>query len=193
MNNEQILNIQAKLETQLDDSRYKHTIGVMQTAEQLAKTYGYSIEKAMLAGLLHDCAKCLSHEEKVSLCNQYNVEISISEMKHKSLLHAKVGAILAKQLYNIDDPEILHAICVHTTGEPNMSLLDKIIYVADYIEPGRDQAPNLEILREIAYKNINQCVALISYDTLEYLKTKEWAIDPTTELTYEFYRQYKED
>jgi predicted HD superfamily hydrolase involved in NAD metabolism len=165
----------------------------MYTAACLAMAHGYSIHKAMLAGLLHDCAKCLSHEERVALCNRHHVEITLSEMKNKALLHAKAGAILARKLYNIDDFDILHAICVHTTGEPNMNLLDKIIYVADYIEPGRDKAPNLEFLRRIAYQNIDQCVACISYDTLTYLNTQKGDIDPATQLTYEFYRQYKED
>ena len=193
MSNHILHDIQEKLKNQLDSFRYEHTIGVMYTAGCLAMAYGYSMEKAMLAGLLHDCAKCLSHEERVELCNQHHVDITDSEMTNKSLLHAKAGAILAKQLYNVEVPEILHAICVHTTGEPNMSLLDKIIYVADYIEPGRDKAPNLEYLRKIAYQDINQCIACISFDTLTYLNQQKGAIDPTTQLTYEFYRQYKED
>ena len=193
MLNDKIYAIQEKLKLELDSMRYEHTINVMYTAGCLAMAYGYPIEKAMLAGLLHDCAKCLGHEERTELCNQHHVAITPSEMKNKSLLHAKAGAILAKQLYHVDDPEILHAICVHTTGEPNMSLLDKIIYVADYIEPGRDKAPNLEYLRKMAYYNINACIACISFDTLKYLNQQKGDIDPTTQLTYEFYRQYKED
>lgn len=182
-----------RVQDHLDKERYEHTMGVMYTAAAMAMRYQVDMEKALIAGLLHDCAKCLSHEERVDLCNQYHVDITTSEITNKSLLHAKAGAILAKQLYNIDDPEILHAICVHTTGEPNMQLLDKIIYVADYIEPGRDKAPNLEFLRKIAYQDIDQCIACISFDTLTYLNTQKGSIDPTTQLTYEFYRQYKED
>ena len=96
MHSDMIYHIQEKLKNQLDKARYEHTLGVMHTAGSLAMAYEYPKEKAMLAGLLHDCAKCLSHEERVTLCQQNHVEITESEHKNKSLLHAKAGAILAK-------------------------------------------------------------------------------------------------
>lgn len=185
--------IQEKLRNCLDKERFEHTVGVMYTAGCLAMAYGYSIEKAMLAGLLHDCAKCIPKDEMIRLCQENEVSISNSEMANKSLLHAKAGAILAQKEYHITDKEILHAIQVHTTGEPNMSLLDKIIYIADYIEPARDQAPHLDIIRQLAYQDIDSCVAKISYDTLCYLKQKTYVIDPTTELTYHFYEAYRKE
>lgn len=185
--------IRKKLKKRLDKERFEHTMGVMYTAGCLAMAYEYPLEKAMIAGLLHDCAKCIPNEEKIRLCEAHNVVITSAERKNPSLLHAKLGAILAEEEYDIKDSDILHAIKVHTTGEPNMSLLDKIVYVADYIEPGRDKAENLDYLRKIAYQNIDKCIAQITYDTLAYLKEKKSAIDPTTQLTYEFYRQYKED
>lgn len=185
--------IRKKLKKRLDKERFEHTMGVMYTAGCLAMAYEYPLEKAMIAGLLHDCAKCIPNEEKIRLCEAHNVVITSAERKNPSLLHAKLGAILAEEEYDIKDSDILHAIKVHTTGEPNMNLLDKIVYVADYIEPGRDKAENLDYLRKIAYQNIDKCIAQITYDTLAYLKEKKSAIDPTTQLTYEFYRQYKED
>ena len=185
--------IQKKLQKSLDDARYGHTVGVMYTAGCLAMAHGYDMEKAMFAGLLHDCAKCMSHEERVTLCRNHAVEISQSEMKNPSLLHAKAGAILAKEAYHITDSDILRAIAVHTTGIPDMSMLDKIIYIADYIEPGRDQAPNLAYLRKMAYRDLDSCIALISHDTLCYLQTKNYAIDPATEETYHFYKQYRKE
>ena len=89
--------IQKKLKNSIDYARYEHTIGVMYTAGCLAMAHGYDIEKAMLTGLLHDCAKCMSHEERVKLCQEHKVEITQFEMENLSLLHAKAGAILAKE------------------------------------------------------------------------------------------------
>ncbi len=185
--------IQEKLKNSLNTTRYEHTIGVMYTAGCLAMAHGYSIEKSMLAGLLHDCAKCMPHEEMLELCKEHDVEITASEMANQSLLHAKAGSILARITYDINDEEILHAIKVHTTGEQDMSMLDKIIFVADYIEPGRNQASNLEYIRQLAYVDLDACVAEISYDTLCYLQTKSHVIDPTTEKTYHFYEQYRKE
>lgn len=189
----EINDIRKKLKKELDKDRFEHTMGVMYTAGCLAMAYEYPIEKAMMAGLLHDCAKCLPNEEKLELCNKFGISVNSAEMENKSLLHAKAGAILAKEEYGIKDFEILHAIRVHTTGEPDMNLLDKIIYVADYIEPGRDKAPDLTYIRKLAYQDIDKCVARILYDTLNFLNEKKGNVDPTTQLTYEFYRQYKED
>lgn len=185
--------IQTKLKIALDDPRYEHTLGVMYTAGCMAMAHGYEVKKAMLAGLLHDCAKCLSHEERLSLCNEYNIPVTESELENKALLHAKAGAILAKIEYDITDEDILHAIAVHTTGEPDMNMLDKIIYIADYIEPGRDKAPNLDLVRTLAYKDLDACMAQILYDTLNYLQTRGGTIDPTTERTYQFYEKYRKE
>lgn len=182
-----------KLKKALDKERYEHTKGVMYTAASLAMAHGSSIENAMIAGLLHDCAKCIPNSEKLALCKKNDIIISSSEEANPSLLHAKLGALLAEYEYDIVNPEILHAIKVHTTGEPDMSILDKIIFIADYIEPGRDKAPNLDKVRELAFKDLNACMAQILRDTLIYLKSGQGIIDPTTELTYQFYKQYEEE
>ncbi len=182
--------IRKKLKKSLDRERYEHTKGVMYTAAGLAMAHGCPIEKAMLAGLLHDCAKCLPTEDKLKLCEQHDILVSDIERENPGLLHAKAGMALAEEKYRITDPEILHAIKVHTTGEPNMNMLDKIIYVADYIEPMRCQAPHLDEIRQLAFKYLDQCVAEILYDTMHYLSGRKGSIDPTTEITYEFYRHY---
>lgn len=182
-----------KLKKAQDKERYTHTQGVMYTAASLAMAHGDSIENAMTAGLLHDCAKCIPDKEKIALCNKYQILFSKAEKENPSLLHAKLGAVLAETEYDITNPEILHAIRVHTTGEPDMSVLDKIIYIADYIEPGRDKAPNLERIRKLAFRDLDACMAQILHDTLIYLKQGQESIDPATEMTYEFYKQYKED
>lgn len=182
--------IRKKLKKTLDKDRYEHTKGVMYTAGCLAMANRYPIEKAMLAGLLHDCAKCLSTDEKIRLCEEHHILMTAVELENPGLLHAKAGMALAEEQYGVTDPDILHAIKVHTTGEPDMSILDKIIYIADYIEPMRKEAPHLEEIREIAFHDLNQGVAEILYDTLHYLNNRKGSIDPATQLTYEFYKQF---
>jgi predicted HD superfamily hydrolase involved in NAD metabolism len=189
----ELQDIRKKLKKELDKERYEHTKGVMYTAGCLAMAYEYPLEKAMLAGLLHDCAKCIPNDEKIRLCNENHILISHAELENPTLLHAKAGAVIAEGKYKVNDPEVLHAIKVHTTGEPDMNLLDKIIFVADYIEPKRNSAPHLEEVRKLAFTDLNACVAEILYDTLHYLKGRKGAIDPTTQLTYEFYRQYEKE
>lgn len=179
-----------KVKKSLDKERYDHTKGVMYTAACLAMAYEYDVEKAMIAGLLHDCAKCIPNDEKIKICEENDVLISTVERENPPLLHAKAGAILARKKYQVNDQEIIHAIKVHTTGEPNMNLLDKILYVADYIEPKRDKAPHLEYIRKIAFSDLNQCVAEILYDTLHFLEMRKGSIDPATHITYEFYKEY---
>ncbi len=181
--------IQKELKHELKSSRYGHTLGVVETAKALAETYGCDTKKAKYAALLHDCAKSLSDEEKIALCREYDVEINDVELQNPSLLHAKCGAILAKHKYGIDDPEILHAIAVHTTGVPGMNLLDEILFVADYIEPGRESLPNLYTLRKLAYHDLDKTVEQILADTVAYLNTRrEQSMDPTTLAAYEYYR-----
>ena len=165
----ELIEIRKKLKKVQDKDRYEHTKGVMYTAGCLAMAYGYDMQKAMLAGLLHDCAKCSPNDAKLRLC-----------------------ALLAKTEYDVTDPLILHAIKVHTTGEPDMNILDMIIYIADYIEPNRNKAANLDRVRELAFHDLDVCMAEILHDTLVYLKKRGGNIDPTTQMTYEFYKHYKE-
>jgi predicted HD superfamily hydrolase involved in NAD metabolism len=183
--------IKKHLKKQLDKDRYEHTKGVMYTAACLAMAHGQNVEQAMLAGLLHDCAKCMPWEEQKKLCTENDITITPVEHKNPGLLHAKTGAILAEKKYEVKNPEILHAIRVHTTGEPDMRPLDKIIYIADYIEPGRDKAPNLAEVRKLAFADLDACMAKILGDTLEYLAVRGGSIDPMTHLTYEYYKQYQ--
>lgn len=179
--------IEKQLKKELDKERFTHTMGVMYTAAALAMAHGADMDQALYAGLLHDCAKCISNEEKLSLCEKYQISISDAERKSPSLLHAKLGAYFAKSIYGIEDEEILHSIKVHTTGEPGMNLLDKIIYIADYIEPNRDQAPNLTAIRKLAFQDLDKTMEKILSDTLQYLTEKGGEIDPLTNETYQYF------
>lgn len=185
--------IRKKVKKELDKDRYEHTKGVMYTAACLAMAHEGNMEQAMLAGLLHDCAKCVPNDEKIRICEENHIIISSVERENPTLLHAKLGALYASTKYEVTDPEIIHAIKIHTTGEPGMSILDKIIFIADYIEPKRDKAAHLDEIRKLAFEDLDACMADILYDTLHYLNTKKGAIDPNTQLTYEYYKQYERE
>lgn len=176
-----------KMEKVLDPKRFEHTLGVAYTASALAMCYDVDINKAQTAGLLHDCAKCMSNEKKLSICEKHHIPVNEVERKNPFLLHAKVGSYVAMKQFNIHDQDIINAILNHTTGRPGMSQLEKIIYIADYIEPGRKQAPNLTKLRRLAFQDLDQALLQVLGDTLHYLESINSPIDPMTQKTYEYY------
>ena len=180
--------LQKQMKEELSDDRFEHTIGVMYTAESLAMRYGVDMTKAAVAGLLHDCAKCIPNAQKLKMCKKHDIEITEMEEKNPSLLHAKLGAYMAEAAYGINDPEILSAIKWHTTGKPDMSMLDIIIYMADYIEPNRDKAPNLKQIRKLCFENIEEALYQVLEGTLEYLSDRPDMIDPMTKISYDFYK-----
>ena len=111
-----------------------------------------------------------------------------TEEKNPFLLHAKVGSYLASKKYGVTDPDILNAILNHTTGRPDMSLLEKIVWLSDYIEPGRKQAPNLPEIRRIAFEDLDKALIMALENTLSYLKGGNMEIDSMTQKTYDFYK-----
>lgn len=171
----------------LDKKRYAHTIGVAYTALSLAMAHGTDLYKAYLAGLLHDNAKCISEEKKRKLCKKHNLVLNEAEEKNPDLLHAKLGALRAKEKYQITDEEVLGAIQYHTTGRPAMTELEKIIYIADYIEPNRKMLPGLSEIRTMAFRDLDRAMVLILQNTLAYLERKGAAVDTLTQETYEYY------
>ncbi len=190
-----------EMEKTLEPKRYEHTLSVAYTAANLAAVHGVDIEKALVAGMLHDCAKCLSYKKQMSLCAKNHIVLSETEAQEDSpLLHAKAGGALAKQEYGITDEDILNAIYYHTTGRPQMSPLEQVIYIADYIEPGRKRMKrtaaiedqymqNLAAARKLAYQDLNEALCRILQDTLTHLTQKGGEIDPMTRETYEYYRK----
>ena len=115
------------------------------------------------------------------------------ERRNPFLLHAKLGAFLAMHQYGVNDREIVSAILNHTTGKPNMSLLDKIVYVADYIEPRRNKAPNLPEVRKLAFLDLDEALYKILSDTLNYLDKGSGEIDEMTLKAYEYYKAKREE
>lgn len=185
--------IRKSMEKTLDSKRFEHTLGVEYTAAALAMRYDEDIMKAQTAGLLHDCAKCMSNEKRLSICEKHHISVNKIERKNPFLLHAKVGSYIAMQKFNVHDSDTINAILNHTTGRPDMSRLEKIIYVADYIEPGRKQAPNLTEIRKLAFLDLDKALYSILEDTLVYLRTVEGDVDPMTQKTYDFYKEYMQN
>jgi len=186
----EIQKIQEKLKSLLNPGRYEHTIGVMHTAASMAMCWGGNISNALLAGLLHDCGKFGTDQEQMKRCQEFKVELTDSEIRVPALVHAKLGAYYAQYEYQVTDQKILDAIRYHTTGRPDMTLLEKIIFLADYIEPYRNEIPGLDEIRQMAFRNIDKAVCMASYNTINYLKSIGQEIEPATINTYEFYKQY---
>ena len=182
---------QKKLKREMDEGRYQHTLGVMYTAAALAMRYEYDIQKAQIAGLLHDCAKCIPNGKKLKLCEKYQIPVTEVENPNPFLLHAKLGSFLASHEYDVQDEEILSAILYHTTGKPDMSLLDKIVYIADYIEPRRNKAPNLTEVRKLAFLDLDAALYKILSDTLSYLDEGTGEVDEMTIKAYEYYKAHQ--
>ena len=138
----------------LKHKRIPHVLGTEQEAVRLAERYGADVEKARVAALLHDCTKKLSMEEQLALCEKYGIQLDELEQKALKLLPSKTGAAIARDMFGVDD-EIYSAIWYHTTGHANMTKLEKIIYLADYIEPTRD-FPGVDELRNVCYEDLDK-------------------------------------
>lgn len=187
--------IQFELSNVLKKKRLMHTVGVRYTAQAMAMCFDEDMEKAGYAGMLHDCAKYLSDNEMLEACRRYKISITEAEKKKPSLLHAKVGQVFAREVYGITDDSILSAIRWHTTGKPAMSTLEKIIYIADYIEPNRRPLPQMEQIRNMAFTDLNKTMYMILSSTLSYLeesKENNDAIDKYTIDAFDFYKEYVE-
>ena len=181
-----------KMQQLLPEKRLKHCLGVEQTAIELAERFGVDREKAGLAGLLHDYAKKLSDEEFLALIDKYDLAPKLKDWGN-NVWHGLVGVYKIREDLGLSDPEILRSIEIHTVGSAQMSDLDKVVYVADYIEPNRD-FPGVEEAREIARISLNRAVAYETAHTVEYLAHQGLPIFPRTLETYNAHVYYlKED
>lgn len=187
--NNQVIEIRKNLKKKLDPGRFEHTLGVAYTCQALAMRYEYDLHKAELAGLLHDCAKRFDNETMLEKCMKREIPMTDGEIRDPSLLHAKLGAWYAREKYGVEDEEILSAIACHTTGKPQMTLLDKILYVADYIEPGRYKAAELPKMRKLAFMDLDLACLSIMEGILKYLESTNCPIDSMTEKAYEDMRR----
>ncbi|MDD3184434.1 MAG: bis(5'-nucleosyl)-tetraphosphatase (symmetrical) YqeK [Anaerostipes sp.] len=180
--------IQNKLQSILGKNRYEHTLGVAYTAAAMAMNYDEDIDSAYLAGLLHDCAKGYTIERQMELCCKYGIAITDGMAQSPQIIHQSLGSVLANKVYQVEDQRICDAIEVHTTGKPNMTLLDKIIFISDYIEPNRPMIEGLAKARKLAFHNIDQCMVHILKSTIDYLKQSGKSLDSSTVETYNYYK-----
>lgn len=172
--------ISDRLRASLTEERFTHTMGVVSTAESLALRYDCDVNKARLAALCHDCAKNIDHKEMKKLCGKYSIRLDNVSKHEPKLLHAYVGANMARDVFGIDDEEILDAIYYHTTGKKNMSLLCKIIFLADMIEPGRKNLQSLEEIRRTAYIDLDKAIIMEIDSTINYIIGKKRLLHPDT-------------
>jgi predicted HD superfamily hydrolase involved in NAD metabolism len=171
-----------RVRAELTEHRYIHTIGVMETAIELANRFGADGNKAEIAAIYHDYAKFRPKEEMKKLIIEHNLGSDLL-VHNVELWHAPVGAYLVEKEVGIVDSEIIDAIRFHTSGRPSMTLLEKIIYVADYIEPGR-HFPGVEEVRELAKISLEDALIKAIHNTIVFLMKKKQPIYPATFLTY---------
>ncbi len=172
--------IKAELSKILSDKRYVHSLGVADEAKKLAGKYGVDENRAYLAGLVHDCAKEVPpHDMEGILKTKYGVSVDSMSKLTPKILHGVLGACEAQSKFGIYDPEILDAVKYHTTGKGNMSMLAKIVYIADYIEPNRD-FDGVDELRRLAYTNIDEAIIKGIDDTITDLIKRGLLLHPDT-------------
>lgn len=170
--------IVAKEKDNMDDKRFQHCIRVSETSRKLAKLNNYDEDKAALAGFVHDYAKQVPVEEYIKVIKEQDFDQDLLNW-NRAIWHGIVGTYFVERDLKIRDPEILTAIWRHTTGDTEMTTLDKIVFVADFIEPGRD-FPGVEEARKVAYDNLDAGVGYELAHTLAFLVEQRNKIYPRT-------------
>jgi predicted HD superfamily hydrolase involved in NAD metabolism len=163
--------IKEYLSLNLDAERLQHSLSVKETSISLSRKYNIDQDKAGIAGLVHDCAKYLKNNEINDFLVKYGYNIDEIFKNNSNILHGLAGSIIAENIMNITDRDILNAIAFHTTGRANMSTLEKIIYLADYVEPLRN-FNGVEVLRKLAYENLDEALLLSFDNTIKYVIDK---------------------
>jgi predicted HD superfamily hydrolase involved in NAD metabolism len=166
------------LQEQVPQKRLQHILRVEQMAIDLACHHRLDIEKAAQAGLMHDLAKCFKPQTLLQMAVAEGLELNAVEVANPHLLHAAVGAIVAREQFNVSDPEVLDAIRHHTVGEPDMSLLSCVVFLADTLEPGRGDTLELNQLRQICREDLHQAVWLACDYSLTYLLSSQCLVHP---------------
>lgn len=166
-----------QLEQNLTEKRLKHTYAVAEEAKKLAVLYGADADKAELAALFHDMFRSMSND----VLNMYIRHLGLPDRlkNNPNLSHGKIAAEIMKRDFGIDDEDMINAVSFHTTGRSGMSRLEKIIFLADAIEPGR-KYPTVEETRRLAYKNLDQACISSLERTVEYIKSRGEYMDPDT-------------
>ena len=184
--------IDERLRTDLKPNRYRHTLGVAETAERLAPRWGVEPMRARLAGLLHDCAKSMDPAAMAARVRSEVADADGQELAMPKVLHAPAGMLLAREVYGVRDPSILSAIRKHTLGDPDMSPLEKLIYVADFIEPGRKPFPGLDEARRLAESDPDGALVMCAQLSCSYVTEKGGKAHPRTVLMMKRYGRNEE-
>lgn len=171
--------IEKYLKSKLPPKRYTHVLSVRELALDLAEKHGADLRKVNLAALLHDCAKWMKNSEQYETAASHGIQLDEVERHNPSLLHALIGVEFAVSRFDVNNPEVLNAIRIHTTGSGKMTLIDKVLYVADFAEPKRDHAA-AHAVRALAYQNLNKAVFEVSRYKIEHLLAKGVLIHPYT-------------
>jgi predicted HD superfamily hydrolase involved in NAD metabolism len=162
------------------DHRYAHTLRVARLAESLARAHGEDTSCARVAGMLHDLARLYSNDEVVAACRERAMVIDEFEREHPVVLHARVGAELAREHFGVTDERVLSAIRLHTLAGPRMSPLDEILYLADGLEPGRDYPERASHLG-VAYVDLAAAMRLVLRSSMDYVRARGLSVAPQTE------------
>lgn len=161
-----------KLKQDIGNKRFEHSLRVMEESKKLAKRYNASVEKAAVAGLLHDCGKFPKGINLLQLCNDFGIILDDITKNSPELIHSVLGTEMAKEQYGIEDEDILNAIRYHSTGRENMSLLEKIVYIADVTEPGRS-FKGVNELRKLALKNLDEALIFSINNTIKLVMERD--------------------
>lgn len=172
--------IKEQLAERLSLHRYTHSLGVVETAINMARAFGVDEEKAEIAALLHDCAKQIPHDEQIRLCYEFGILTDEIKEKQPGLLHADLGAYVAETEFGIEDKEVLNAIRYHTLARENMTSLEKILYLADIIEPNRKDFDGLEDLRKLCFLNLDEALLFGLDLSIGHVERKNGTLHPDT-------------
>jgi nicotinate-nucleotide adenylyltransferase len=181
-----------EMEKTLSTFRFQHSLGVAYTAAALAMVYGVAVDKATAAGLLHDSAKEIPHDEQERLCDEKGIALTDTERRLKQLIHGKLAAGLIQDKYGIKDEDFLNSIRNHVVGRPGMTRLEQIVFCADFLEPQRAfvMDPPLKEIRSLVFRDIDKATAMILKATIGFLKEKGSEIDDSMNKTFDYYKVF---
>jgi predicted HD superfamily hydrolase involved in NAD metabolism len=170
--------IKDKLKDRLTFERYKHSLGVMSTASLLAVRFGVDQKKAELAGLVHDCARDIQPDIQLKMADEFGILLDEIEKLEPELVHGPLGAAIACKEFGIDD-EVYRAVAIHSTGDTCMTPLDKVVFIADYVEPGRC-FPGVEAIKEKSFQDLDEAILSAFASTIKHVVDKGWFLHPKT-------------
>lgn len=180
------------LQSAVPDKRLQHILRVEAMAVELAQHHGLSVGPAQQAGLMHDLAKCFPPQKLLSVAESEGWELDFAEIDCPHLLHAPVGAVVARDEFGVKDEQVLNAIANHTLGSPDMDAVSCVVYLADTLEPGRGDTPQLHRLRELSYRDLWEAVYETCVFSLQHLLEKRRPVHPRTILTHNRFLQARQ-